>query len=475
MIYLPRCWNGLRVGLHVLVFSLAIGANITDVNVTDPSYHGIIIDAGSSGSRAWVFAWPAQKCDFNAPFPVTIPSVVASQTVHRGLATLGTTKLNETLQELLSFAEGVLKDREDDWSEFPVYLFATAGFRRMRPDQREGMLQTVRAVLSESSFHSEPDFVRILSGEEEGAYGWLAVNAEKGLLEDASKVSLGVLDLGGASMQITFVPEDDRSVLQHSFPVHLQGRQSYLYSASYLQFGLREAQRLLQRQLIARALVAETTSILEHPCMPRGSNISELLIGEENSNLSSNSSELGASPLRATWYGKGLYEDCAEKIAELFDKNAPCYLPHCTFNGRYQPTLGSRRFLAFSAFSWVVEALGLPAEATALEDIETAARYVCKMDWAMLHERWQRLDEQALQSFCFSATYVVVLLHHGLGFDKKSHQILFTQAQDRGNISWARGAIIWEVNNRFSHHQPLCKKDFPEITTFADKGMCERK
>ena len=38
---------------------------------------------------------------------------------------------------------------------------------------------------------------------------------------------------------------------------------------------------------------------------------------------------------------QGLYEDCAEKIAELFDKNAPCYLPHCTFNGRYQPTLGS--------------------------------------------------------------------------------------------------------------------------------------
>ena len=60
--------------------------------------------------------------------------------------------------------------------------------------------------------------------------------------------------------------EAERSVLQHSFPVNLQGRQSVLYSASYLQFGLREAQRLLQRQLIARALMAETTEILEHPC-----------------------------------------------------------------------------------------------------------------------------------------------------------------------------------------------------------------
>ena len=28
------------------------------------------------------------------------------------------------------------------------------------------------------------------------------------------------------------------------------------------------------------------------------------------------------------------------------------------------------------------------------------ARYVCKMDWALLHERWQ-LGEQALQTLCF--------------------------------------------------------------------------
>ena len=71
-----------------------------------------------------------------------------------------------------------------------------------------------------------------------------------------------------------------------------------------------------------------------------------------------------------------------------------------------------------------------------MQDIEHAARYVCKMDWAMLHERWQ-LSEQALQSLCFSAAYVVTLLHHGLGFDKKSQQIQFVP---QGNLSWAKGA-----------------------------------
>ena len=88
------------------------------------------------------------------------------------------------------------------------------------------------------------------------------------------------------------------------------------------------------------------------------------------------------------------------------------------------------------------------------------ARYVCKMDWALLHERWQ-LGEQALQTLCFSAAYVVVLLHHGLGFDKKSQQIIFVP---QGNISWAKGAIIWEANNRFSRQQPLCVPARPAVT-----------
>lgn len=186
------------------------------------------------------------------------PTVLASHQVKGGLSS-ASAKLNDTLLEMLNFAEGVLEDRKEDWHRFPVYLFGTAGFRRLRPEQREGVLQTVRQILGTSHFYLEPDFVRILSGEEEGAYGWLTVNSEMGSLTNPSADSVGVLDLGGASMQITFVPEADRSVLQHSFPVFLQGRQSNLYSASYLQFGLKEAHRLLQRQLIGKALVAETT------------------------------------------------------------------------------------------------------------------------------------------------------------------------------------------------------------------------
>lgn len=46
----------------------------------------------------------------------------------------------------------------------------------------------------------------MLSGEEEGAFGWLGVNAAMGI--SSSKDTAGVLDLGGASSQITFIPQE---------------------------------------------------------------------------------------------------------------------------------------------------------------------------------------------------------------------------------------------------------------------------
>ena len=70
--------------------------------------------------------------------------------------------------------------------------------------------------------------------------------------------------------------------------------------------------------------------MLEHPCLPKGSNSTELLIGDEAAQADAVAAGANAlPPLSATWHGKGHYDDCVEKLAELFDKTAPCYLPAC--------------------------------------------------------------------------------------------------------------------------------------------------
>lgn len=261
-----------------------------------------------------------------------------------------------------------------------------------------------------------------------------------------------MLDLGGASFQITFVPQAGE-VLGSSYPLLLEGTQTNLYSASYLQYGYRVAQRLLTRKLIAQNLVGEISPILEHPCIPRGLNHTELLIGDEADEASAGSPP---PPLRAVWRGGGDYVECAAQVEKLFPKGGSCYNPPCTFGGRYQPRLLQRRFIAFSTFGFVARVLGLPSD-TKLEDIEQDAKYICKQDWPTLKQRWRDQPEDVVRTLCFTATYIVALLHLGLGFDKRNSQIEFREdLASSPNITWAAGAVIWETNLRFNSKQPLC-------------------
>ena len=76
-------------------------------------YRGMIIDAGSTGSRIWIFAWSPGPCQHDALPSMVTPTVVASYQVKGGLSS-ASAKLNDTLTELLNFAEDILKDRKED-------------------------------------------------------------------------------------------------------------------------------------------------------------------------------------------------------------------------------------------------------------------------------------------------------------------------------------------------------------------------
>ncbi|CAE7470695.1 Entpd8 [Symbiodinium necroappetens] len=64
--------------------------------------------------------------------------------------------------------------------------------------------------------------VRVLSGEEEGAFGWLALNQKQAEISPDPATTLGALDFGGASVQISFVPQET-SILANLFPMHFGG------------------------------------------------------------------------------------------------------------------------------------------------------------------------------------------------------------------------------------------------------------
>ncbi|KAL3917884.1 MAG: hypothetical protein SGILL_004502 [Bacillariaceae sp.] len=89
------------------------------------------------------------------------------------------------LGPLLGFAKQVLKDKQDDWHKFPIYVKATGGLRTLPTPDRVRLMNVVRKLFRDETFNpfgfAEERF-RTISGEEEGAYGWVAVNFIKGTL-----------------------------------------------------------------------------------------------------------------------------------------------------------------------------------------------------------------------------------------------------------------------------------------------------
>lgn len=86
------------------------------------------------------------------------------------------------------------------------------------------VMKSVRAYLRKQSIFAvtRDEQARVLSGEEEGAFGWLALNQLQAEISPDPDTTLGALDFGGASMQIAFVPRET-SILGGLFPMHFGG------------------------------------------------------------------------------------------------------------------------------------------------------------------------------------------------------------------------------------------------------------
>jgi len=103
------------------------------------------------------------------------------------------------LDPLIQFAKDVLREKEDYWHKYPIYLKATGGVRTLPAPYRLRLLEAVRALFNDASFNPfffDVEHARVISGEEEAIYGWAAVNFVKGTLLRNSEGTGSVLNPG---------------------------------------------------------------------------------------------------------------------------------------------------------------------------------------------------------------------------------------------------------------------------------------
>nr|XP_009666340.1 PREDICTED: ectonucleoside triphosphate diphosphohydrolase 2 isoform X2 [Struthio camelus australis] len=142
----------------------------------------------------------------------------------------------------------------------PLYLGATAGMRLLNITNHQAsdaVLNAVSAMLKSYPF----DFrgAKILSGEEEGVFGWVTANyllenfIKRGWLGEwirPKKKTLGAMDLGGASTQITFETTDTIEDPNNEVMLKLYGQAYKVYTHSFLCYGRDQVLRRLLSKLL---------------------------------------------------------------------------------------------------------------------------------------------------------------------------------------------------------------------------------
>lgn len=391
---------------------------------------GIMIDAGSTGSRVFLYQWPRQQTGERG-FIVPETKDEWSMTARPGINDFAEhpSDAGPAIQVLFDFAKNIIVEEGcgSRISHFPVYLKASAGMRLLDFLERDQILTVVRAQAAVSGFFFDVDNIRVISGEEEGVYGWISVNWLKGTLFDTLD-GPGAIDLGGSSAQITFTPVDHHDIVAGYFPLRFRGHNIRLYTHSFLQYGHEAAMYRLNAGLLARA---KGSHLIPHPCLPKGSIMHGSLVNHTKDLLYDEMPGV-------SWEGTGDFTECLSLHLGLLD-HADCTYSSCSFAGVYQPRLLTRRFTAIGHVGDLIHKVMKMNQDSTLEEIRAAASDVCSSSEHHIRKRYHKAKEA--RRLCSDLVWTYTLLHHGFGFPLQARQIQFNKLEI-GQL----GAMMYEAN-----------------------------
>ncbi|KAG7507460.1 ectonucleoside triphosphate diphosphohydrolase 1 isoform X2 [Solea senegalensis] len=393
--------------------------------------YGIVMDAGSSHTALYIYAWPAEKDNNTGRVEQTHSCKVKGP----GISSYASnpSKAGESLRVCMQEAKQLVPANHH--SETPLYLGATAGMRLLNLEDSSAsdrVFHAVEGALQKFPFSFQG--ARILSGQEEGAFGWVTVN----YLDDRLKQGLetkGALDLGGASTQISFVSDtfDGSESPDNNVNFRLYGNDYNLYTHSFLCYGKDQALRMT----LAQQTLSGPGSILD-PCFHRGYTDTKNYSVLYDSPCVSKMKPQNATPT-FTHKGGGDFLQCQDVIKRIFNFTH-CKYNQCSFNGIFQPFLQGQ-YGAFSAYYFVMDFLNLTDTSIPLEDVKEKLKRYCATPWSELTQ--QHGNIKYLAEYCFSGTYIVTLLTEGYNFTSQTYPTIKYIKKIKGSdAGWTLGYML---------------------------------
>ncbi|WVF65431.1 hypothetical protein IAT40_000158 [Kwoniella sp. CBS 6097] len=469
------------------------------------THYALVIDAGSSGSRLQIYSWRDPDLERAEIIQEVSAATLGPEEVRKGrwwwdagmerlrLKGKGKGKQKEVLERkalrrLVRVGKGV---EGDEWvkrvepgistvspddiptylspllshalrhippsqhSSTPIYILATAGMRLLPPEESNAILQSSCDLIRNdypfrvdgpSSAGPCGDSIRVISGEEEGMWGWVAVNylmdgfdpPPHSSTDSVTPVDVnhhsptfGFLDMGGASTQLAFSPSPSE-LLKSGYPKDELGTVSLrllsgevvewpVFVASWLGFGTNRARERYAESLISewreQGLEITGTTLdapIFDPCLP--------------ANLEIPSTDPTSHP---GFRGSGEFSTCLTKLTPLLEHSTPCPTEHCLFAGLPTPHIDFERedqrgFIGISEYWYTSEqVLGLGG-VWDWGEWEKGMNEFCAKDWHEIEDEVERekgwrgssIGPSRLQMQCFKGAWISNVLHEGIGIPR---------------------------------------------------------
>lgn len=408
-------------GIALGIFFIYLGIS-TDVPIADVS-HAVIIDAGSTGTRAQVFSFRDRSLFQTKLFAIDKPIS------HLAFGSDSTSFFKSMLDGVKSVIPGVKRRKS-----VPLALRATAGLRLSVPEHADRALDEARKALKSSGFLVKDEWISIMDDQSEGTGAWTTVNYLRGHLNGSLSESVGIMELGGASLQIVFEANDEAleevDVVKRAFgksrashPLvprivegNWGGKDRKLISINRLGFGLNEFTKKLYSVFDREGVLTEG-----NPCFRKGKVLEDkiLLLGS-------------GVQFKETFTGDGDFERCVASAQIALAQYGPLDTSLlATFKGEV---------VGFAFLYDLTVALGI-SESPTKEELMELGKKLCEGDGSTANDT----DE-----ICLEYSYVYLLLSEITGGFKNEAKLKLVQYIDGHMLGWSLGSVLTDFGTALS-------------------------
>ncbi|KAM4633979.1 ectonucleoside triphosphate diphosphohydrolase 5 isoform 2-T2 [Polymixia lowei] len=377
-------------------------------------FYSVMFDAGSTGTRIHVYTFIQKETELPILDNEMFHSIKPGLSAYADSPEMG----GHTVRILLKVARKTVPRLE--WKRTPVVLRATAGLRLLPTEKARALLDQVRDVLHESPFFVPDGGVSIMKGTNEGILAWVTVNFLTGHLSAQTKKTVGILDLGGGSTQITFLPKSRKTIQSAPAADYIARFDMFnstyeLYSHSYLGNGLMAARLATLGALGAEGLEWQ---VFRSSCLPKKF--------RDEWSFGGLTYQVGGIP-----DGYAGYKLCYQEVLRVV--KGIIHQPYELKDGNV--------FYAFSYyFDRAVDAGlidGSRGGMLEVRDFKKSAKEVCN----------KMTKYRSISPFlCMDMTYITCLLKDGFGF-KDNTVLQLTKKVNNVEASWALGATFDHFHN----------------------------